>query len=60
MLGNFSADVVAVDLPDAAAWATSEVLLADRSVPRPAPGALTLEPWEGRVHRRATARTQPD
>ncbi len=52
VLGNFSADTVAVDLPDAAAWASSEVLLADRTVPAPAPGALTLAPWEGRVHRR--------
>jgi oligo-1,6-glucosidase len=58
VLGNFSGDAVAVDLPDAAAWASSEVLLADRSVLQPAPGALTLAPWEGRVHRRTAPLNQ--
>ncbi len=55
VLGNFSADTVTVDLQDAAAWASSEVLLADRTVPEPASGALALAPWEGRVHRRTAA-----
>jgi len=52
VLGNFSPDAVAVDLPDAGNWAGAEVLLADRTVPPPEPGELTLAPWEGRVHRR--------
>ncbi len=60
MLGNFSAEALTVDLPEAAAWASSEVLLADRTLPLPATGALTLAPWEGRVHRRTEVRTQPD
>jgi oligo-1,6-glucosidase len=52
VLGNFSPDAVAVDVPDARDWAGTEVLLADRTVPPPLPGELTLAPWEGRVHRR--------
>jgi oligo-1,6-glucosidase len=52
VLGNFSGDRVAVEPPDAPAWADAELLIATCA---PAPGAaaaLGLEPWEGRVHRR--------
>jgi oligo-1,6-glucosidase len=48
VLGNFSRDRIIVDLPDAEAWAGTEVLI---GAP-PAPGPLVLGPWEGRVHRR--------
>jgi oligo-1,6-glucosidase len=48
VLGNFSRDRIIVDLPDAEAWARTEVLVGAA----PAPGPLTLGPWEGRVHKR--------
>jgi oligo-1,6-glucosidase len=50
VLGNFSDQTHDVDLPDAGAWASSEILIANY------PDALqpqhTLRPWEARVHRR--------
>ncbi len=53
VLGNFSDRRVAVDLPDAAAWARAEVLIADgRPAADVAGGVLSLGPWEARVHRR--------
>jgi oligo-1,6-glucosidase len=52
VLGNFSGRRVAVDLPDAAAWAGAELLVANCAPMGGADGALSLEPWEARVHRR--------
>jgi oligo-1,6-glucosidase len=50
VLGNFSGEPAAVELPDGAAWAGSEVLLGNcGEQPRE---DLGLEPWEARVHRR--------
>ncbi|MGH3991025.1 MAG: alpha-glucosidase C-terminal domain-containing protein, partial [Pseudonocardiaceae bacterium] len=49
VLGNFSGSTVTADVPDAATWACSELLVANYPV---APGAdLTLRPWETRVCR---------
>jgi oligo-1,6-glucosidase len=48
VLGNFSGDVATVDVPDAEAWAASEVLVANCAPQSP----LVLAPWEARVHRR--------
>jgi oligo-1,6-glucosidase len=52
VLGNFSAEAAAVDLPDAAAWATSEVLLGNYPAPASTETGLVLRPWEARVYRR--------
>jgi oligo-1,6-glucosidase len=52
-LGNFSSEAVRVDVPDAAAWARSELLLGNCPEPSAPPSELTLLPWEARVHRRA-------
>ena len=52
VLGNFSGDEVVCDVPDAAAWASAEVLIGNCDRPREPRSALSLEPWEGRVHRR--------
>ncbi len=46
VLGNVSGGVVHPDLPDAASWA-AEVVIGE-----PPANGLTLQPWEGRVHRR--------
>jgi oligo-1,6-glucosidase len=51
VLGNFSGDTVPAEVPDAAAWARAELLVA--GAPPPDPGApLALGPWEGRVYKR--------
>jgi oligo-1,6-glucosidase len=49
VLANFSGRERTPDVPDAAAWAASEVLIGNCTAPH---GDLTLQPWEGRVHRR--------
>jgi oligo-1,6-glucosidase len=52
VLGNFSGDIVTIDLPDGEAWAAQELLVANYP-PAPRPSApITLRPWEVRVHRR--------
>jgi oligo-1,6-glucosidase len=54
VLGNFSGTAAVADVPEAAAWASAELLLGNY----PAEGAsasavpLTLRPWESRVYRR--------
>ncbi|HEX6922041.1 MAG TPA: alpha-glucosidase C-terminal domain-containing protein [Actinomycetes bacterium] len=53
VLGNFGADTVTADVPDAAAWAAAELVVGNYPAPDRADGALTLRPWEGRVYRRA-------
>ena len=52
VLGNFGADTVTADVPDAAAWAAAELVVGNYPAPGRADGALTLRPWEGRVYRR--------
>jgi len=65
VVANFSGDTVQAELPDAAAWADSEVVLQSggpaasaaepaRSVPGALMAPLTLGPWEARVHRRSS------
>jgi oligo-1,6-glucosidase len=49
VLGNFSGETVAAEVPDAPAWSAAELLIANY----PAPAAdLVLRPWEARVYRR--------
>jgi oligo-1,6-glucosidase len=53
VLGNFSGDTVHPELPDAAAWEGSEVLVGNyRAADEPAAEWPALRPWEARVHRR--------
>ena len=56
VLGNFSGEPAGPEIPDAAAWAASEVLLRNCPEAERAPGSLALEPWEARVHRRRVRR----
>ena len=51
VLGNFSSADAVVDLPDAAEWASAELLLGTPPEPDD-DGTLVLHPWEGRVYRR--------
>jgi len=48
VIGNFSADQVRADVPDAAAWSSAELLLTNL----PAPTDRTLGPWQAVVYRR--------
>jgi oligo-1,6-glucosidase len=52
VIGNFSADPVAAELADAAAWASAELVLTN--TPPPADG-LTLHPWQAVVYRRTVS-----
>ncbi len=54
VLGNFSAGTAGVDVPDADAWARSELLSGNYPEPDPPPAPLTLRPWEARVYRRVS------
>jgi oligo-1,6-glucosidase len=50
VVGNVSGEAAVADVPDAAAWAAAELVLANVPV---AQGAdLSLGPWEARVYRR--------
>jgi oligo-1,6-glucosidase len=49
VVANFSGEPATADVPGAAAWAASELVIAN--VPAPADG-LALQPWEARVYRR--------
>ena len=51
VVGNFSADTVVAEVPDAAGWAGSELLLGNYPVPNSA-SEIVLRPWESRVYRR--------
>jgi oligo-1,6-glucosidase len=53
VLGNFSGDTVAADVPDAGEWARAEVLVANYPDPEGAAQRCELRPWETRVHRRS-------
>jgi oligo-1,6-glucosidase len=50
VLGNFSGETLTVELPDG--WAGAELVLGNVAAPEPVGARLTLQPWEGRVHRR--------
>jgi len=51
VLGNFSSEDAPVDLPDAAEWASSELLLGNYP-PSEARASIILHPWETRIYRR--------
>jgi len=63
VLGNFSGTAVDAKVPDAAGWATSELVLGNYPVDQDESAgessALALRPWEARVYRRVGAATQP-
>jgi oligo-1,6-glucosidase len=52
VLGNFSGELVTVEIPDATGWLEAELLLANVPAPDVLQPQLTLQPWEARVHRR--------
>ncbi len=52
VLGNFSSDEVPVELPDAAGWAASDLLLGNYPVPEGPVTGIVLRPWESRIYRR--------
>jgi oligo-1,6-glucosidase len=52
VLANFSGTPVTVAVPDAARWERSDLLLANVPAPEALSEALTLQPWEARIHRR--------
>jgi oligo-1,6-glucosidase len=50
VIGNFTAEPVRAEIPDAAAWSSAELLLTNLATP---PGDdLTLGPWQAVVYRR--------
>jgi oligo-1,6-glucosidase len=49
VIGNFSAETIRPDLPDAAAWAAAELVLSNAAAP---PADLTVGPWQAVVYRR--------
>ena len=54
VLANFSGTPTTIEVPDAARWRQSELLLSNVAVAEALDGSLTLQPWEARVHRRAS------
>ncbi len=52
VVANFSGADALVDLPDAVAWARSELLLGNYPMNRMPPMDITLRPWEARIYRR--------
>jgi oligo-1,6-glucosidase len=52
VLGNFSGAPVTVEVPGAARWLGSELVLGNVPAPAALGSPLTLAPWEARVHRR--------
>jgi oligo-1,6-glucosidase len=52
VLGNFSSEEVAAELPDAAEWARSEFLLGNYPAPDHRDDGIVLRPWESRIYRR--------
>ncbi len=53
VIGNFSAQPVTCEVPDAGAWAAADVLIGNGPSPPAGAGELRLGPWEARVHRRS-------
>ena len=51
VIGNFSAGEVDAPVPDAASWASAELVLGN--YPEPEDPRLVLRPWEARVYRRS-------
>lgn len=51
VLGNFTGDTAEVGLPDDG-WRDTELLIGNVPDPDPVTAALSLAPWEARVHRR--------
>jgi oligo-1,6-glucosidase len=45
---------VAADVPHCDAWAGADLLLGNVEAPEAIGARVTLQPWEARVHRRAT------
>lgn len=58
VLGNFSAERVPAPVPEAAAWARCEVLIGQGDDDAREDAPIVLNPWEGRVYRRATTAAQ--
>jgi oligo-1,6-glucosidase len=54
VLGNFSGDTLDLDLPDATAWASSEILIGNYPATDKLQPRHTVRPWEARVQRRRT------
>ena len=52
VVANLSGEPVDAAVPDAEAWAASEVVLRSGGTAPAAAGVLALGPWEARVHRR--------
>jgi oligo-1,6-glucosidase len=50
VLGNFSGEAVTVEVPGG--WDGAELVLGNVEAPEPVGDRVTLQPWEGRVHRR--------
>jgi oligo-1,6-glucosidase len=51
VLANFSGGPAAIEVPDAAGWQNSELILANVPEPEALRTRLTLQPWEARIHR---------
>jgi oligo-1,6-glucosidase len=52
VLGNFSSDETPVELPDAASWAASQLILGNYPAPDESATGIVLRPWETRIYRR--------
>jgi oligo-1,6-glucosidase len=53
VVANFSEATVAADVPDAAAWAASELVLGNVPAPDARGDEIALGPWEARVYKRS-------
>jgi oligo-1,6-glucosidase len=51
VLANFSGRPAVIEVPDAAGWQNSELILANVPEPEALRTRLTLQPWEARIHR---------
>jgi oligo-1,6-glucosidase len=52
VLANFSSTPITFEVPNAARWKQSELLLSNLPTSNALGDTLTLQPWEARVHRR--------
>ena len=50
-MANFSAEVVAVDLPDVSTWDEAELVLGNLADAPAHPASTPLRPWEARILR---------
>jgi oligo-1,6-glucosidase len=53
VLGNCSGEAVTVDIPGAAPWLGTELILGNVPDPGALGAQLALQPWEARVHRQS-------